>query len=166
MVTDHRPLTWIFNVKDPSSRLLRWRLKLEEYEYEVVYKKGSSNTNADALSRIHVAENCPYDQEIKLEPTTKEKQRIFQEMHNKPVGGHLGMNRTYDRIKLFTSWPGMKQELEDYIRPCEICQKNKITQNKTKLPMKITTTPETIWEKCALDIAGPLIQTSCFDFSG
>jgi hypothetical protein len=42
IVTDHRPLTWIFNVKDPSSTLLRWRLKLEEYEYEVVYKKGST----------------------------------------------------------------------------------------------------------------------------
>jgi len=55
IVTDHRPLTWIFSVKDPSSRLFRWRLKLEEYEYEV-YKKGSNNTNADALSRIHVTE--------------------------------------------------------------------------------------------------------------
>jgi len=54
IVTDHRPLAWIFSVKVPSSRLLRWPLKLEEYEYEVKYKKGSSNTNADALSRIHI----------------------------------------------------------------------------------------------------------------
>ena len=29
--------------------------------------------------------------------TKEEKQAIFQEMHNKPIGGHLGMNRTYDR---------------------------------------------------------------------
>jgi len=50
VVTDHRPLVWIFNVKDPSSRLLRWCLKLEEYEYNIVYRRGSSNTNADALS--------------------------------------------------------------------------------------------------------------------
>jgi hypothetical protein len=81
-------------------------------------------------------------------------------MHDKPIGGNLGMNRTYDRLKLFTSWPGMKQELEQYIRRCEICQKNKITQNKTKIPMKIATTPEVVWEKCALDIVGPLSQTS------
>ena len=39
------------NVKDPSSRLMRWRLKLEEYDYEIQYKKGSLNSNADALSR-------------------------------------------------------------------------------------------------------------------
>jgi hypothetical protein len=25
------------------------------------------------------------------------------------------MNRTYDRMKQFTTWPGMKQELEIYI---------------------------------------------------
>jgi hypothetical protein len=51
-VTDRKPLTWVFNVKDPSSRLLRWRLKLEEYDYDIVYKPGVRNTNADALSRI------------------------------------------------------------------------------------------------------------------
>ena len=30
IVTDHIPHTWVFNVKDPSLRLFRWRLKLEE----------------------------------------------------------------------------------------------------------------------------------------
>jgi hypothetical protein len=33
VVTDPRLLVSIINVKDPSSRLLRWRLKLEEYDY-------------------------------------------------------------------------------------------------------------------------------------
>ena len=51
IVTDHRPLTWLFNCKDPSSKLIRWRLKLEEYEYEIRYKPGRINSNADALSR-------------------------------------------------------------------------------------------------------------------
>lgn len=32
------------NCKDPSSRLVRWRLKLAEYEYKI-------NANADFLSR-------------------------------------------------------------------------------------------------------------------
>lgn len=52
--TDHRPLTWLFNLKEPNSKLVRWRLKLEEYDYNIVYKKGKINTNADALSRIPI----------------------------------------------------------------------------------------------------------------
>lgn len=31
---------------------MRWRIKLAEYQYEVVYKPGAANTNADALSRM------------------------------------------------------------------------------------------------------------------
>lgn len=49
--TDHQPLTWLFNVNDPGSRLVRWRLKLEEYDYEIQYKKGKTNVVADELSR-------------------------------------------------------------------------------------------------------------------
>ena len=51
IVTDHQPLTWLFNIKDPKSRLVRWRLELEEYDYAIVYKPGRVNSNADALSR-------------------------------------------------------------------------------------------------------------------
>lgn len=39
-------------LKEPNSKLIRWRLKLEDIDYEIVYKKGAQNTNADALSRI------------------------------------------------------------------------------------------------------------------
>ena len=56
LVTDHKPLVWLHSVKDPTSRLVRWRLKLAEYEYEVIYKAGKTNVNADALSRNPVPE--------------------------------------------------------------------------------------------------------------
>lgn len=54
IMTDHKPLQWLFNLKEPNSRLVRWRLKLEEYDYKILYKKGKHNTNADALSRIEL----------------------------------------------------------------------------------------------------------------
>lgn len=50
--TDHKPLVWAIGLKDLSSRLIRWKFKLEEYDYSVVHKSGARNTNADALSRI------------------------------------------------------------------------------------------------------------------
>jgi len=52
IVTNHRPLTWLFSVADPGARLIRWRLKLEEHDYEKIYEPGVLNTNADALNRI------------------------------------------------------------------------------------------------------------------
>jgi len=33
----------------------------------------------------------------------------------KPARGHLGMNKTYERMTLFITWPGMKQEKENCI---------------------------------------------------
>ncbi|CAH3973768.1 unnamed protein product [Pieris brassicae] len=75
LYTDHKPLKWLFNHKDPSSKLQRWRLKLEEYDYEIIYKKGKINSTADALSRYPVnailptenPNNIPNPQDITLD---------------------------------------------------------------------------------------------------
>lgn len=51
--TDHQALKWLHNVKNPSSRLLRWRLRLEEFNYKSIdYIKGKENKVADCLSRL------------------------------------------------------------------------------------------------------------------
>lgn len=55
--TDHQPLQWLFSIKEPNSRLVRWRLKLEEFDFTIKYKKGANNGNADALSRIKLQVN-------------------------------------------------------------------------------------------------------------
>lgn len=81
IVTDHKPLTWLFNCKDPGSKLVRWRLKLSEYDYEIVYKPGKINSNADALSRpfanINIAlENDNFENFIKFHYKTIEIPKI------------------------------------------------------------------------------------------
>ena len=50
--TDHRPLAFHFGMKNPTSKLTRIRIDLEEFDYDVVYIKGKENVVADALSRI------------------------------------------------------------------------------------------------------------------
>lgn len=51
IVSDHRPLVWLDSVADPGARLLRWRLKLNNYNYEIRYTPGKTNFVADELSR-------------------------------------------------------------------------------------------------------------------
>lgn len=52
VLTDHRPLVYLFSMTDPSSRLTKFRLALEEYDFSVHHVKGTENVTADALSRI------------------------------------------------------------------------------------------------------------------
>lgn len=53
IVTDHKPLIWLMNAKDQNSRLMRWKLKLEDYDYTIVHRAGTRHANADALSRVN-----------------------------------------------------------------------------------------------------------------
>lgn len=58
LVTDHRPLTWLHKLKDPVSRLARWKIRLSEFDFTIVYKPGKNNVNADALSRNPSDSSC------------------------------------------------------------------------------------------------------------
>jgi len=50
--TDHECLSWIYRLTTASGRLLRWRLRLAEFDFDVKYKKGASHHLPDALSRL------------------------------------------------------------------------------------------------------------------
>jgi hypothetical protein len=48
--TDHQSLTWLMKATSPA-RLVRWALILGEFDFEIKFKQGKFNQNADGLSR-------------------------------------------------------------------------------------------------------------------
>lgn len=52
--TDHRPLVYLFNMKNPTSKLTRMRVDLEEFNFDIEFVAGKANVCADALSRIAI----------------------------------------------------------------------------------------------------------------
>lgn len=52
--SDHRPLVYLYNLKEASAKLTRLRLELAEFTFTIEHIRGKENVVADALSRIHV----------------------------------------------------------------------------------------------------------------
>ena len=62
ITSDHKPLQHIFSSTHPtpslaSARIQRWALTLSAYDYQIQYKPGKDNSNADMLSRFPLAES-------------------------------------------------------------------------------------------------------------
>ena len=51
LITDHCPLKWLRNQKDPRRTFARWILELEEYSYTITHRPGKENNLPDYLSR-------------------------------------------------------------------------------------------------------------------
>ncbi|GBM75270.1 Retrovirus-related Pol polyprotein from transposon 297 [Araneus ventricosus] len=58
--TDHASLRWLLNFKEPEGQIARWIQRLQEYDFEIQHRKGTSHGNADALSRRPCRESCKH----------------------------------------------------------------------------------------------------------
>lgn len=96
--------------------------------------------------------------EVTISPPEQRK-TIIREYHSSLAGGHKGCTKTYRRIRERYYWTDMKREIDNAIRHCGSCQKQKLVRIKTRQPMVITDTPSEPFYKVALDTVGPLPPT-------
>lgn len=61
--TDHIALKSLLNTPQPSGKLARWGMALQELDLTIVHRSGKHNSNADALSR------CPLPDSTEQNPT-------------------------------------------------------------------------------------------------
>ncbi len=80
---------------------------------------------------------------------------ILKACHNDILTGHLGFNKTYNKIKCRFWWPNVYSEVRAYVLGCISCQRRKPPRRNLKgeLQPHLVTHP---WQRMSMDLLGPL----------
>ncbi|KMQ85118.1 integrase core domain protein [Lasius niger] len=78
---DHVSLRWLMSFKDLKGQLARWLERLQEYEFEIIHRRGLIHKNADGLSRrqceLFGCEYCAKVEKKNIEELRKSVARII-----------------------------------------------------------------------------------------
>ena len=88
------------------------------------------------------------------------KTHIFKWLHDSAVGGHSGRDATLHRIKSLFFWPKMSLEVQNYVRNCSVCQKNKYENVAKPGLLHPLPVPQGVWESISMDFIEGLPPSS------
>ena len=92
-------------------------------------------------------------------PESDDRGKLMMEAHDAPMSGHLGRDKTYNRLCRSFYWPRMHKTVEDYCRTCDVCQAVK-PSHLGKLGLQYPNeVPERPFEMISMDFVTQLPKT-------
>ena len=84
---------------------------------------------------------------------------ILKTLHDGPLGGHLGITRTEERIRKRFYWPNIRKTVTELLQLCQVCNQKNTPPHGNPAPLGhiSVSQPFTFW---AMDYMGPLPETS------
>lgn len=79
------------------------------------------------------------------------KTQLMSSFHNSAFGGHSGERSTYKRLQLIFHWPQMKHQVQQYVKNCPVCQKNKSENVPYPGLLAPLPVPERAWTHISMD---------------
>ncbi|GFU67287.1 integrase catalytic domain-containing protein [Trichonephila clavipes] len=170
------PLAGFLSNKNPSSKILRWKLALEEFNYNIHYIRGSLNSVADHLSRCvnNITIALPDSKDlIKMQHEDPVLSPIIQKIDQNDVspqvsnyfingeeyGGHVKFFKTYHRLSENFFWQNMYKDTKNFVRSCTVCLSRKNAFKIPPAPHQPVEQSQERGETCHIDIFGPLKTT-------
>ncbi|WUR04954.1 endonuclease [Vairimorpha necatrix] len=151
--TDYKALTYLWEAKNPTSRLLRWAMKLQEYAFQSTYIKGEVN-GADGLSRQN-----PTEKDINIieatGPSDEDRQKILESYHL--YVGHASASTMSFMISQRYKWAGMHKDIKERVEKCKTWLKSGYPLRNTKNKVIRSERPYKIW---VVDLIGRICDTS------
>ncbi|CAI9734294.1 retrovirus-related Pol poly from transposon [Octopus vulgaris] len=126
--------------KPKNEKIMRWRIELAQYQFDIIYRQGKFNVASDALSRTYCAAT-----------TDKELYRIHAALC------HPRITRLFHYIKV-KNLPYSVDDVKRITNNCVICCEVKPRFTKTSVSSGIKSTQA--FERLNLDFKGPLPSVS------
>ncbi len=135
-------------MKQLNQQQVHWAEQLANYKFQIHYKKGNENDEADALSRqpdhkevkrIHAEILSEDDKKIltkglaatyKVKQTPLTDEELIWVCHDDRADEHLEVKRTEDLIQRRCNISDLKDQITEYIIKCNSCCRNKIQRDK------------------------------------
>ena len=83
---------------------------------------------------------------------------VLVNAHDDLAGGHLGVYKTYEKLRDRYYWRGMYKDVEHWVQSCQDCSTRKKPRNKRRAPL-LPIPVSAAFERIAVDILGPLPVT-------
>ena len=128
-------------------------------ELVVLKNKINAQLLIEIKSNISAIKKCNFKiiiiRDVQKINDIEKRKIILNDFHTLPTGGHAGINRMYNNIKKYYFWPGLRLDVEDFVKRCDDCQRYKHSRPNVQ-PMSITTTASSAFQNVYLDLVGPL----------
>ena len=82
--------------------------------------------------------------------------KLITALHSSAVGGNSGQLATYHRIKKMFYWKGLKQDVEQFVKQCLVCQQAKHLNTHTPGLLQPLPIPQGVWQDISLDFVEDL----------
>jgi Reverse transcriptase (RNA-dependent DNA polymerase)/RNase H-like domain found in reverse transcriptase/Integrase zinc binding domain/Chromo (CHRromatin Organisation MOdifier) domain/Retroviral aspartyl protease len=99
------------------------------------------------------------DGKIVVPNSTELKLSIMKECHDSPACGHVGQSRTQNLVERRFWWPGLYTDVLEYVQTCDLCQRNKPTNQKPGGLLQPLPIPARRWESVSMDLITALPKT-------
>ena len=84
---------------------------------------------------------------------------LLWEFHSSPMGGHGGVQCTYNRISSEFYWKGIKQTVQQFVSSSEVCQRHKYESISSSGLLQPLPIPHQIWDKVSMDFIEGLLKS-------
>ena len=97
----------------------------------------------------------PADTELRL--------RILEAHHDRRTVGHLGQDKMLELIAREYIWPGMREFVNEYVRTCDTCRRNKTPRRRHHGQLHLLPIPKDPWQSVSMDFVVQLPLSQVYD---